>query len=196
MSKRLSLVLSSVVLALALAACTSSTPEPTETAAPTATAEPTAPSAESDDPPLTDADRAYMRWLAGVHGKFEDASRGLIERWQASEEAGEVAPGTIEEMESLADTLQEYVDEVETRQEIPAGVAEVHAALLNEVHHWENAAPLLVEGVTALSDADQETFQETAEEADEEIQAAVEARRELLTAANDLLKALQEGADN
>ena len=189
------LTMTSAALLLAVASCGGETPALTSTPAAPATPAPTATPEATEAPQLTEAERAYMRWLADMHGTFEQTSQGLVERWQSSEKegAGEVSPGTVEEMESLASTLQDYVEEVEGRQDVPVAVAEIHAALLNEVHHWEAAAPLLVEGVGALSDGDEALFQETAEQADEEIQAAVEARRELLEAANRLLQAIQEG---
>jgi hypothetical protein len=145
---------------------------------------------------LTEEDQAYMRWLVGAHSSFDDTAQGLIDRWQASEEAGpgQVPEGTVEEMESLVRTLEDYVEEVEGRGNVSSGVAEIHAALLNEAHHWEAAAPLLVEGVAALAEGDEEAFLERSQEADEEMQAAVEAREALLEASNALLEALREGA--
>jgi len=194
MSNRRWLALISLALLLGLVACASGTVEPTATPVPTSMPSPTESPDDDGTPPVTDADREYMRWLAGVHGKLEDTSRGLIERWQASEEAGadKVSSDTIREMASLAKTLQDYVDEVEAREDVPVGVAGIHVALLNEAHSWEAAAPLLVEGITALRDGDQAGFQEKAEEADREIQAAVEAREALLEAANELLRSLSE----
>jgi len=193
-----------VVLALMVAACggelatPTSTPPPPRTATPTAPTPPTATPEPEGAAALTEADQAYMRWLIGVHGSFDDTAQGLIDRWQASEEAGpgELPEGTVEEMESLVRTLRDYVEEVEGRGDVPSGVAEIHAALLNEAHHWETAAPLLVEGVAALEEGDQELFLEKAEAADERMQAAVAAREKLLEASNALLQVLKEGAAN
>ena len=196
MPNKLPLALITAALLAALAACAGGTAEPTETAAPTPTPRPQPTAAPTAAPvaSLTDADRSYMKWLAGIHGTLDDTGKGLIERWQTVEGqgAGQVSPEVIEEMASLAGTLEEYVDEVEGRKDVPAGVAEIHVALLNEAHHWEAAAPLLVEGASALSEGDEELFQEKGKAADEEIKAAVEARREMLEGANELLKVLQE----
>ena len=196
MSTKLLLALITAALLVPLAACTIGTPEPTETVAPTPTPQPQPTASPTADQAvaLTDADRAYMQWLAGIHGTLDDTGRGLIERWQTVEEegAGQVSPDVIEEMENLEGALEGYVDEVEARGDVPAGVAEIHVALLNEAHHWGAAAPLLVEGANALREGDEELFQEKGKAADEEIKAAVEARQELLEEANTLLKALRE----
>lgn len=191
-----------VVSVLMAAACGGGLTTPTSTPLPPPTATPTAPPPASATPEpegaaaLTEADQAYMRWLVGVHGNFDDTAQGLIDRWQASEEAGpgDVPEGTVEEMESLMRTLQDYVEEVEGRGDVPSAVAEIHAALLNEAHRWEVAAPLLVEGVVALEEGDQALFLEKSEAADEEMQAAVAAREALLEASNTLLEVLREGA--
>ncbi len=196
MPNKLPLALIAAALLVALAACAGGTAEPTETPAPTPTSppQPTASPTAEEAGSLTDADRAYMQWLAGLHRPFEDVSGKLIELWQAGQEEGpeSVPDESIEEMASLVTTLQDYVEEVESRQEIPKGVAEIHAVLLNEIHHWENAAPLLVESMRALDEGDREQFQEVTEEADAELRGAVEARRELLKQANALLQAIQE----
>lgn len=196
MPNKLPLALIAAAFLIALAACTGATAEPTETAAPSPTPQPqpTASPTTDEAASLSDADRAYMQWLAGIHGTLDDTGRGLIESWQTAEEegAGQVSPDVVEEMATLTETLQDYVDEVEARQDVPAGVAEIHVALLNEAHHWEAAAPLLVEGASALSEGDEELFQEKGKAADEEIKAAVEARRELLEGANEVLEVLKE----
>jgi hypothetical protein len=196
MSNKLPLALINAALLVALAACASGTPVPTETVAPTPTPqpEPTTPPAGEGSLSLSDADQAYMKWLANLHRPFEATSGRLIELWQASQEEGpgKVPEGSIEEMEALVAELQDYVEEVESREDVPQGVSEIHAVLLNEVHHWENAAPLLVESVTALDEGDREQFHEVTEEADTELRAAVEARQELLDLARRLLEALQE----
>ena len=201
MWKKVGFAVVTAVLGLTVAACggglatptpTPPPPTPTPAAPPTATATPE----PEGGTMLTEEDQAYMRWLVGVHGNFDDTAQGLIDRWQASEEAGpgQVPEGTVEEMESLVGTLEDYVEEVEGRGSVPSGVAEIHAALLNEAHHWEAAAPLLLEGVVALAEGDEEGFLEKSQEADEEMQRAVAAREELLEASNALLEVLREGA--
>jgi hypothetical protein len=197
--KRLYLALLGAGIVLAAAACAPEPPEPAPTVAPTsttgpaATAQPTVAPDGGEAPAFTEEGWAYMQWLAGVHGKFQEASEGLIDGWQAGEAegAGQVSAETLEEMEGLTTAIGSYVEEVQAREDVPEGVADIHTALLDEVGHWEVAAPLLLESVNALADGDQATFEEKSDEAVKEIEAAVDAREALLAAANELLEALQ-----
>jgi len=200
--KTLVVTLLTAAVAVTAGACAGRPIEPPSTVAPTATAtsqptatpQPSATAEESAAAALTEEGWSYMQWLAGLHGKFQDASEGLIDYWQASEAEGpgQVAAETIEEMDGLAGAMEDYAQEVQAREDVPEGVVAIHDALLDEVEHWETAAPLLVAGVEALQEGDEAAFQERSEKAVGEIQAAIDAREELLAEANKLLEALQK----
>ena len=206
MSKKLSLALIGAMLLSALAACTSAAPEsaPTATTEPSATLEPTAavqPTASSDQAAvaqLTEEDQAYTLWLAVMQSGLERTVSALIGLWQSTQDAESEPPSAdmIADMEELEGLVQDYVEKVEERENVPTSMTQIHTALLDQVQHWEVGASLLVESAKALRDGDQEQFEAKAEQAGEAVRAAGAAREELMKAREAMLgQTEEEGSD-